>query len=338
MDAILQVLQVGPSVSIQDMGRPGHLRYGVTASGAMDRTSYAIANAALDNPRSNPALEISLGGITLNCTEGAVSLAIVGGSFSILLNDKPIPAWSMLSLSAGDSLKIRPGGWGSWCYVAFAGLLDTNKWLGSYSKHLKSGICGTALQQNEILTIKNSLNNVGQTTSLADPELLKPNTTIRAVLGPQDRYFTAETLTKLFSNTFTVSADYDRMGMRLTGCTLPVAAKLDMPSEPISRGSLQVPGHGDPICLMADHHTAGGYPKIATVVSADLDNLSQHRTGEQITFESLNVKEAVQSARDQQLQVAKLTEQIMQNKIGMTDRLWKHNLISGASDGQDSGT
>jgi len=133
VNAKLRVLQSGPSVSVQDLGRPGHLRFGVTCSGVMDRTSYAIANAALDNPPSNPVLEISLGGIILNCLEGTVSMAIAGGSFSALLNDKPLPPWSTFTVSTGDTLTVRPGVWGSWCYLAFAGQLDSKRWLDSYS-------------------------------------------------------------------------------------------------------------------------------------------------------------------------------------------------------------
>jgi len=149
MCAKLLVTQVGPSVSVQDQGRAGHLRFGVTVSGAMDRTSLAIANAVLENPPSNPVVEISLGGMTLNCLEGSVSIAIVGGSFSASINNNPLPPWCMLTIHAGDTLAIRPGDWGSWCYLAFAGKLDANRWLDSYSVHLKSGVCGTALQQNE---------------------------------------------------------------------------------------------------------------------------------------------------------------------------------------------
>jgi len=306
----------------------------------MDRTSYAIANAALDNPPSNPVLEISLGGIILNCLEGSISMAIVGGSFSALLNDKSLPPWSTFTISTGDTLTVRPGAWGSWCYLAFAGLLDSNRWLDSYSVHLKSGVCGTALQQDDVLqinAIRQNNNMHGQydeaINSLGDPDVLKPESMIRAVVGPQERYFDPETLAKLFSNSFTISADYDRMGMRLSGCRLPIVAALDMPSEPITRGSLQVPGHGDPICLLAEHQTAGGYPKIATVISADLDALSQHRTGQSITFKSLTPKQAVQAARDRRDKTDQILDHLMLNKAGLAERLWNNNLISGASDG-----
>jgi len=335
MNAKLHVTQVGPSVSVQDQGRAGHLRFGVTVSGVMDRTSFAIANAVLDNPPSNPVIEISLGGITLNCLEGSVSFAIVGGKFSAVLNNNPLPPWSMFTMNPGDSLTVRPGEWGSWCYLAFAGQLDANRWLDSYSVHLKSGVCGTALQQDDLLHINATRHNNRDVNSLGEPEILQPDSTIRAVLGPQDRYFEPNTLAKLFSSTFTISADYDRMGMRLSGCNLPVAAPLDMPSEPITRGSLQVPGHGDPICLLADHHTAGGYPKIATVISADLDSLSQHRPGKQIRFESLSPATAVQPTRAWRARINQITDHIVFNRMGLADRLWNSNLISGASNGAD---
>ena len=335
MNTILKVMQVGPSVSIQDKGRPGHLRFGVTRSGVMDRTSFEIANAVLDNPPSNPVIEISLGGITLACLEGPVSIAIVGGSFSPMVNNTALSPWSIITLNAGDTLTIRSGEWGSWCYMAFAGRLDADRWLDSYSVHLKSGVCGSALKQGDLIQINASGKNSVEMNGLGDPEVLRPDSLIRAVIGPQQRFFESQTIDRLFSSRFTITADYDRMGMRLSGASLPVAAALDMPSEPIVRGSLQVPGHGDPICLLADHHTAGGYPKIATVISADLDGLSQHRSGQSISFESVTPFEAVQAARDWHVKRNQLIDEILLNKTGLTTRLWNNNLISGASDGFD---
>lgn len=335
MQATLKVIQVGPSVSVQDEGRYGYMRFGVTHSGAMDRAALGFANAALGNLASNPVIEISLGGITLECIEGSVSFAIAGGSFSSLLNDEKLPTWAMCTLIAGDILKIRPGVWGSWCYLAFAGQLDAARWLDSYSVHLNSGVCGKPLTQNDDICIQNATVHGSDITSLGDQDIAEPSNNIRVVIGPQERFFSDETLDKLLSSQFTISAEYDRMGMRLTGCTLPISAALDMPSEPISRGSLQVPGHGDPICLMADHHTAGGYPKIATVISADQDILSQHRSGGSIKLTSVTTSQAVQIAREHASTVNQALELMQQNKVSITERLWASNLISGASDGKD---
>ena len=335
MIATFKVIHAGPSVSVQDEGRYGHLRFGVSGSGAMDRTALAMANAALGNNASSPAIEISLGGITLECTEGAVSIAIAGGSFASMLNDEKLPTWSIATISAGDTLKIRPGSWGSWCYLAFAGQIDAPSWLNSYSVHLNSGVCGKPLQQGDMLSIQNTSVSTNDIISIGDTDQFTPSDTIRVVVGPQERYFSEATLTDLFNHPFTISSDYDRMGMRLTGCTLPISASLDMPSEPISRGSLQVPGHGDPICLMADHHTAGGYPKIATVISADHDVLAQRRSGDAITFLAVTSAEAVQIARERASMIATALELMLLNNVGMTERLWSSNLISGASDGKD---
>lgn len=333
MNAKLKIVQVGPSVSVQDGGRAGHLRFGVSGSGAMDRAALVLANAALNNSPLHPAVEVSLGGITVECSEGSVSIAIVGGAFNSQLNNAAIPAWSMCSMQAGDTLKIRPGTWGSWCYLAFAGQLKSPKWLNSYSVHLNSGVCGKPLQQDDILNVTNAVVVANETCSLGDPESLQPQNLIRAVIGPQERFFDTATIEKLFDHGFTVSNEYDRMGMRLTGCTLPINAALDMPSEPISRGSLQVPGHGDPICLMADHHTAGGYPKIATVISADQDTLSQHRTGDTVRFVAVTTAQAVQIAREHASQFDQALKAMLLNKVSVTERLWASNLISGAATG-----
>lgn len=335
MQVTLKVRQVGPSVSVQDEGRADHMRFGVTRSGAMDRAALSLANAALGNPTSTPAIEISLGGISLECIDGAVTIAIAGGSFSPLLNEEKLPAWSTCTLTQGDILKIRPGAWGSWCYLAFAGQIDAAKWLGSYSVHLNSGVCGKPLLQDDEIRVSNAAVTTTNITNLGDPNISKPSNKIRVVIGPQDRFFDETTIDKFLHSQYTISAEYDRMGMRLNGCTLPISAELTMPSEPISRGSLQVPGHGDPICLMADHHTAGGYPKIATVISADQDTLAQHRSGDTINFSSVSVAQAVKIARDHASMIEQARELMLQNKVSMTERLWASNLISGASDGKD---
>lgn len=333
MHTRLSVLQAGPLVSVQDLGRRGHLRFGVTGSGAMDRVSYRIANAMLGNEPSNPAIEVSLGGLALRCDAGAVRVAIVGGCFSTVLNDQPVPPWALLTLNNGDTLKVRPGEWGSWCYLAFAGKLDAPQWLDSHSVHLASGVCGQPLEANNELTIDSQQTLSNDIVSIGEPDALsamaRPANTMRVVLGPQDRFFDEETLSSLIENEFTLSPDYDRMGLRLSGCKLPVNAALDMPSEPLSRGSLQVPGHGDPICLMADHQTAGGYPKIATVISVDQDVLAQHRAGELIRFELVTPQNAVQIARQEKQRIDQLIGTLLQSKAGMTERLWKNNLISG---------
>ena len=331
MTAHFSISQIGPLVSIQDAGRQGYMRYGVTGAGPMDRISHALANLAVNNQPEAAALEVSLGGLSLLCTEGQLTLAVAGGCFDIKLDNKSIPPWSRFTMQAGSSLSIRPGTWGSWCYVAFAGDLSSPSWLGSQSIIQGTTLCGSALQQNDVLEIKTttSLQPGTETQELLDPARLKPHDNIRVVLGPQDRYFTDQSLRDLVSQPFTITADYNRMGIRLAGPTLTINTELDMPSAPITRGSIQVPGHGDPICLMADHQTTGGYPKIATIVSADQDRLAQFRSGDMVNFSVCDATEAVQIARQQHDQLNALTQTMKNNQVSLDERLWTRNLISG---------
>lgn len=330
MDAVFKIQQAGPFISVQDKGRFGFMRFGVTESGPMDRLGFTLANEALGNAEGTPVLEISLGGVALECVEGSVTAAIAGGSFTVLLDGKELAPWSVFTLSAGSRLQIRSGLWGSWCYLAFAGEVNASAWLGSKSVHLNSGLCGMPFVQGDRLTVAKASVLPERDGVILDPAPLKPGKTLRVVMGPQDRFFDAQALADLFSADFKLTAEYNRMGVRLSGPKLMINAALDMPSEPIARGSLQLPGHGDPICLLADHQTSGGYPKIATVISADQDQLAQMRAGDSFRFARLEPRQAVEIARQRNAQVEVLKLQIQENRLSFTQRLWISNLISGA--------
>ncbi len=339
MSAQFLIDHIGPLVSIQDAGRPGYMRYGVTGAGPMDRMSHALANIAVGNQPQIAAIEVSLGGLSLQCTEGKTTVAIAGGCFDIKLDGNTLSPWSRLEMQAGNKLSIRPGAWGSWCYVAFADGLASPSWLGSQSMIQGTNLCGQALQQHDVIqqqssstaaqTSKNNTENNTGNTPLLDPTPFKPDNVIRVVLGPQNRYFTDESIHALHNEPFQLTADYNRMGIRLSGPALSINTELNMPSAPITRGSIQVPGHGDPICLMADHQTTGGYPKIATIISADQDKLAQLRTGDHINFELCDVEKAVQVARQRRDQLRSMIATMNDNQISLDERLWTQNLISG---------
>jgi len=338
MAAQFVIEQIGPLVSIQDSGRHGFMRYGVTGAGPMDRLSHSMANLAVGNQATAASIEVSLGGLSLLCTEGTNTIAVAGGHFDIKLDNKAIPSWCCFQVQAGSRLSIRPGTWGSWCYVAFAGGVISDSWLGSQSMIQGTSLCGTALQQNDILQIDSSDHTAIPSdviNQIIDPESIKPESTLRVVLGPQDRFFTDESIQDLLQKPFALTADYNRMGIRLRGPTLSINTELNMPSAPITRGSIQVPGHGDPICLMADHQTTGGYPKIATIISADQDKLAQMRTGDLVNFKQCNTDEAVHAARASQRQLQSLVLEMDGNRVSLDDRLWTMNLISGAHNAQE---
>lgn len=291
------VAQVGPLVSIQDGGRPGLMRFGVPASGPMDRPSFAIANVALGNEAAAPAIEVSMGGLALECIEGAVTFALAGGGFRLAVDDVSSGSWQIATIRAGSKLVIRPGPWGSWTYLAFAGRLAAGQWLGSASTHGPSGLGGGRLAAGQELVVEEAGIRGNREGAIACPVTARPRNTMRVVLGPQDRFFSGETIDRLLSEPFVLSDSYDRMGVRLRGPSLPPAATLDMPSEAIVRGSIQVAGDGVATVLLADHQTTGGYPKIATIVSDDLDGFVQLRSRSPVAFAAITPEAAIQSAR-----------------------------------------
>lgn len=302
---VIEIVQAGPLVTVQDGGRPGLMRYGVPESGPMDRGAFAIANAALGNPDGAAGIEISVGGLALECVEGGVTIALAGGGFRVTLDGLEHPSWIVAELKAGMRLTIRPGLWGSWTYLAFAGRLDAKPWLGSVSTHGPSGFGGGRLMAGQRVVIADAERREARVGELDCPVTARPRQTAKIVLGPQDRFFSPETIETLLSQPFTLTDAYDRMGVRLAGPSLRPDAVLDMPSEPIARGSIQVSGDGVPAVLLADHQTTGGYPKIATIISGHLDGFAQLRSRAQVAFSAMSPQAAVEATRTRRLSQAR---------------------------------
>jgi len=297
--ATLEILQAGPHTSVQDAGRAGLARFGVPASGPMDRTAFAIAHAALGNAPGDPAIEVAAGGLTLECREGAVTVAVAGGGFHVSRDDGAGDAhrWRVTSLRAGMRLAIRPGVWGSWTYVTVAGRLAAPRWLGSAATHAPSGLGGGALSAGQRVQVEDAELRAERDGPIPCPAFARPRCAIRVVLGPQERFFSPATVNTFLSAPFALTDAYDRMGVRLRGPALRVRGPLDMPSEAIVRGSVQVSGDGAATILLADHPTTGGYPRIATVIGDDLDGLAQLRSHDIITFHPVTPEEAIEAAR-----------------------------------------
>lgn len=299
--ASFTVAQAGPLVTVQDRGRQRMMRFGVPASGPMDRGSFAIANAALGNPAGSPAIEISRGGLALDCTEGSLTIAVAGGGFRVAIDDAGHGSWLVATIHAGSRLSIRPGPWGSWTYLAFAGRLRATPWLGSLSTHALTGLGGGRVTAGQSIDIEDAERRDDRTGEIPCPVSARPRALVKVVLGPQDRFFAPESMDRLLSQPFTLTDSYDRMGVRLAGPSLRPAAALDMPSEPILRGSIQVAGDGIPTVLLADHQTTGGYPKIATIVSHHLDGFAQLRSRGQVAFTAITPQAAIDAARTRHL-------------------------------------
>jgi allophanate hydrolase len=309
-DATLTVRFAGPHVSIQDTGRPGLMRYGVPASGPMDRASFALANAALGNPPGHPGMEVSLGGLTLHCADAAVTVALAGGGFIAEIAGRRLGSWQVLTLHPGESLTLRPGPWGSWCYLAIAGDLRAESWLGSHATHGSSGFGGGKLTSGQRLTIAAPKLLPQREGPIACPVWARPRHLLRCTLGPQDRFFSAETLARFTESRFETTTAFDRMGMRLAGPMIAPENALSIPSEPILRGAVQVSGDGVATVLLSDHQTTGGYPKIATVLACDLEAFVQCRPRDAVMFQAVMPAEAIAITRQNAQRLAAFTDRL----------------------------
>ena len=295
--ATFRVAFAGPHVTVQDAGRPGLMRFGVPASGPMDRKSFALANVALGNSAHHTGIEVSLGGLSLQCLSGAATLAVAGGGFIVQIDDRKLGAWAVITMRAGQTLTIRPGPWGSWTYLTFTGILQAKNWLGGQATHGSSGFGGGKIETGQTLTITEARVAEHREGPMPCPVWARPRRLLRCVLGPQDRFFTAETIAAFTGSRFEMTDAFDRMGLRLRGPSLMPHAALSIPSEPILRGSVQISGDGIATVLLSDHQTTGGYPKIATVLSDDLDSFVQCRPRDVVAFRTILPEEAIIATR-----------------------------------------
>ena len=327
-DVEFSISFAGPLVTFQDIGRPGNMRYGVSASGPMDIVSFEAANAVLGNETKQTAIEISLGGLILQCHEGSITLAITGGDFLIEYQGQKISSWTVLTIQKGERLSVRAGKSGSWAYLAFSGKLNVKDWLNSSSTHSTSGFGGGVLKTGQKFTLTDASNQANRIGPILKPNF-NTNDLIHAVLGPQDQYF-MNTAIKIFSDSiFKVSDNYDRMGMQLTGPKLELKSALSIPSEPVVKGSIQVSGDGIPTILLADHQTTGGYPKIATVISSDINRLVQFRSNQSVKFVLINSNEALQKTRKFLDMKEKYLQKLSISRGTLEQRLMSENLIGG---------
>jgi len=291
----LTVLRPGLLTTVQDLGRWGHQRDGVPVAGAMDTRALRQANALVGNPAGAAALEITLLGPTVRA-DTPIRVAVAGAALEVRVDGAPAPFGRPFDLAAGATLAIggRAPGAGARAYLAVAGGLDTPMVLGSRSTHLVSrmgGLSGRALAAGDVVP----LGAPGPSPAIpgrVPPVAAASGRGLRVLLGPQDDWFSADSLERLLTGTFTVSARSDRMGFRLEGPALVTARRGELVSEPVAFGAIQVPAGGEPILLMADRQTAGGYPKIATVIAADLPVAGQLAPGDIVRFTACTRAEA----------------------------------------------
>jgi allophanate hydrolase len=285
----IEVLSAGPMLTIQDAGRFGFRHLGVSAAGPIDAAAMALANALCGNDIGAAALEFAGPGGRFRTTR-ALRFAVTGGPCDIRVDNRIVAAGESHRLLPGETLSIGVPQGVVWGYMAFSGGIASPVVLGSRSTHLRSGlggIEGRALRTGDILPL--GLDDAAgpclrPASPLQGASIPCGKGPIRLILGPQQDYFAPEIIARLTEEEFTVTPQRDRMAMVLGGVELPAMRGHDIVSDGTVPGSVQVPGSGLPLVLLAESQTTGGYPKIATMASVDLARLAQMPVGSTLRF------------------------------------------------------
>jgi antagonist of KipI len=331
----LKILSPGLLTTIQDTGRIGYRKDGLILSGAMDSRALRIANLLVGNPENTAALEITYSGPKI-LFEADCLVALTGAMLSPFVNGEPVKMWRPVFIRRGSVLEYGKPVLGSRTYLAVSGSFAIPKILGSYATYLRAGIGGLhgkALQAGDLipgnhpppavatlvkaLAQKAGANGFGETTWSLSPYFypaLNPNPVIRAIIGPEYEWFEPDAQQAFWKESFRVTAQSDRMGYRLQGPDLFRLNNKELLSTAVTFGTVQVPAPGNPIVLMADHQTTGGYPRLAQVITADSSELAQVLPGAAIRFKEVTLPEAQLLLLNQERKIEQL-KQILRLKF-----------------------
>ena len=326
----MNILSPGPLSTVQDMGRTGHAAQGYPECGACDKYALALGNLLCGNPPTAAAIEMTLTGATVQFEQSTV-VALTGAACVPTLDGQRISLNAPVRIAAGATLEIGMFTAGLRAYLCVQGGVDVPPVLGSRSTDLKcriGGVEGRALHKGDHLPVGKpapgySLDRAALASRLlaGKPWLLRPRTAhaylgeqviplLRAVPGPQDDAFTSGGLRAFFSGLYAVTPDSNRMGVKLSGPVVATKNGSDILSDGIVEGSVQISANGQPILMLADHQTTGGYAKIATVIAPDLSAAAQLRPGETAVFRPVTAQQAVRLCRETAQQLCHIKELI----------------------------
>lgn len=323
---MIEVIRAGLLTTVQDLGRHGFRHLGVSMGGALDRLSLEVGNRLVGNRPDAAGLELTLGPLTLRFGR-ATRIAITGADFAATLDGKPVYSWWSLPVQAGQELSLQPAKRGMRGYVAVAGGIDVLPMLGSRSTDLAAGfggLGGRALRDGDRLPLGAPVARPGSWFSPDAPEFgvkapvwckfvlvheplrrgrhpanVPWAVPIRVLKGPEYDSFTAEAQKTFWADEWLVTPNSNRMGYRLAGTALERRQKTDLLSHAVLPGTIQVPPNGQPIVLMSDAQTTGGYPKIGAVIQADLWKLAQVRLNGAVRFLPTTPEEARQALQEE---------------------------------------
>ena len=291
----LVISAIGPASSVQDGGRYGAQRYGLTPSGAMDRLALAAANVLVGNSLFAAAIEIGPFGATFTARDGAVRIGLAGAVRNADTSDRAVAFDTSMTLLEGEALKLGFARGGAFSYLAIEGGIRGELMFGSLAVNARAGLGSPyprPLQAGDELQTAAATGTMERRIDLPAFE----GAPIRVVMGPQDDEF-GDAAALFLDSEWKISAISDRMGYRLEGPVIRHLHGHNIVSDGTVNGSIQVPGNGQPIVLMPDRGTSGGYPKIATVISADLGRLAQIPAGRGFRFKAIGMAEAQAEAR-----------------------------------------
>lgn len=298
---MLELTELTGIATIQDSSRRGWNQFGVPTSGAMDWFAYQAANSLLDNPPNSAVIELGLGELTFRALRNT-TIAVTGAGYEVENYVWTFPLWTSFYVRAGWTVRVKKTSGGNWAYIAIAGGFDSPVIMNSRSTYLRGGI-GSALKVGDVL---HSFAPTTELLKLAARDFhvnkyihYSQSPTIDVIPAPQADWFTPEGIRTFYESEYTLSPSFDRMGYRLQGTPIEKAITKELISEGMTMGSIQIPADGQPIVMMADAPTAGGYPKIANVTRASLPLLAQCETGiSKIRFREVTMEAAQEKYRN----------------------------------------
>lgn len=302
--AEIHIHKAGILTTVQDLGRFGFQQYGMPVSGAMDMYSLKLANSLVGNHLNEACLEITAIGPTIEF-DSDTFIAICGADMQAQINGNDCEMYKTIEVKRGDVLSFKGLKNGFRTYIAFAGGIDVPVVMGSKSTYLRGkmgGFEGRALKNGDQLQLGKNSNKleIKQISKEHIPEY-KKSFIARIIPGPESNYFTVQALADFLKSEFVLSNHCDRMGYRLTGKTIMHKTTSEIISSGIAFGTIQIPPNGEPIIMMADRQTTGGYPRIATIISIDLPYLAQLQAGDMIRFREIRLEDAHELMREEQI-------------------------------------